>query len=150
MLVSAKIYKNLSMIIGAVSLSVGSAMADGIVVTDVYAIASSPMAKAGATFVSLKNEGETDDRLLSATSDVAKRVEVHTHLMEDGVMMMREAEEGFPIPAGGELLMKRGGKHVMLMGLNTSLTQSVEFSLTLEFEHAEPMTIMVPVDLERN
>ena len=39
------------MIIGAVSLSVGSAMADGIVVTDVYAIASSPMAKAGATFV---------------------------------------------------------------------------------------------------
>ena len=47
------------------------------------------------------------------------------------------------------MVMRRGGKHVMFMGLSQSFTQDVLVPLTLVFEEAGEMTIEVPVDLTR-
>ncbi len=126
-------------------------MADGIVVEDAYARASTSMSLAGAAFMVLRNDSGTDDRLVSASAPtVAKRVELHTHQEDgDGVMRMVEVAEGFVLPAGGARALERGGDHVMLMGLTTSLTEGVTFPLTLVFEQAGEVTVEVPVDLDR-
>ncbi|MFW2588028.1 copper chaperone PCu(A)C [Sagittula sp. SSi028] len=119
-------------------------------VSDAYARASSPTAKAGAAFMMIENTGAEEDRLLSAESDVAARVELHTHKdLGDGVMKMMHVEEGFVIPAGGMHALKRGGDHVMFMGLNRSLTEGESVSVTLTFEQAGEVTVEVPVDLTR-
>ena len=126
------------------------AAAQDITVTDAYARAASPVAKSGAAFMVIHNDGDTDDRLIAVRSDAAARTELHTHKdMGEGVMKMMEVEEGFPLPAGGMHALARGGDHVMLMGLAGPMAQDDVISVTLVFEQAGEMEIEVPVDLER-
>lgn len=130
----------------------GAALAGGtgIVAEDAYARAATPSSKAGAAFMMLVNTSDQDDRLIAARSDVAKKVELHTHVDQGGgVMKMTQIEDGIALPAGSTHMMQRGGDHVMLMGLNQSLTQGDTISVTLVFETAGEVVIEVPVDNER-
>ena len=63
----------------AATLLAAPALAE-ITIEDAYARSSSPMAKAGAAFMVIQNSGADSDRLISATSPAAARVELHTHL----------------------------------------------------------------------
>ncbi|MBK1635173.1 copper chaperone PCu(A)C [Rhodovulum adriaticum] len=128
----------------------GPALAGEIAITDPYARASTMMSKSGAAFMVIENAGTQDDRLVAATSDVAAKVELHTHEEDaNGVMRMVEVEEGFAIPAGGQHVLARGGDHVMFLGLTRPLEQGDMVSVTLTFEKAGEMVVEVPVDLER-
>jgi copper(I)-binding protein len=119
-------------------------------VEDPYARAASAMAVSGAAFMAVTNPTDQDDRIIAARSDVAERVELHTHIMtDDGVMRMVEVEEGIPLPAGETVLLQRGGLHVMFLGLRQPLLQDEEIEVTLEFETAAPLTVTIPVDLNR-
>lgn len=125
------------------------ALAD-IVITDPYARTSRPGAPSGAAFMIIENTGETTDRLLSASSGVSQRVELHTHIDQgDGVMKMVEVEEGFEIEAGASYVLERGGDHVMFMGLNQTLEQGSSVEVTLTFETAGDVIVSIPVDNER-
>jgi copper(I)-binding protein len=125
-------------------------LADGITIVDPYARTSAMMSQSGAAFMVIENTGTADDRLVSATSDVAERVELHTHKEDaDGVMQMIEVTEGFVIPAGGQHALARGGDHVMFLGLTRPLAQGDVVSVTLTFEKAGDVVVEVPVDLER-
>jgi copper(I)-binding protein len=123
---------------------------DGMHVHDIYARSSGAMGASGAVFFMVHNNTDTDDRLIAAASDVAARVELHTHIEdENGVMQMREVEEGFPLPAGEMHALERGGDHVMLMGLTRELKDGDSFPLTLIFEKAGDMVIEAVVDNAR-
>jgi copper(I)-binding protein len=127
------------------------AFADGIMVHDPYARASAMMSQSGAAFMEIMNQTDTDDRLIAARSDVAQRVELHTHQEDaNGVMRMIHVEEGFAIPAGGSHALARGGDHVMFLGLNQPFEHGDEIEVTLVFEQAGEMTVTIPIDLERN
>ncbi len=123
---------------------------EGVVVEGAYARANGASAKAGAAFMVIKNYNAEDDRLIAASTDVANMVELHTHIEgENGVMMMRPDEDGFDLPANGEAHLKRGGDHVMMMGLKHALNHGDTVEITLVFEKAGEIKIQVPVDLER-
>ncbi len=125
----------------------GPAIAE-ILVLDPYIRTSGPMAKSGAAFMDLRNTGAADDTLLAASSDVAMRVELHTHKdIGDGVMQMIQIEGGMPVPAGGDHLLERGGDHIMFMGLTRSLAQGDIVEVTLTFENAGDINLKIPVDL---
>ncbi len=131
----------------ALTCSVTAVLADPIAVADAYARSG---AKSGAAFFTILNTGTVDDRLVGVSSDVARRTELHTHIMNDqGVMRMVHVEDGFAIPAGGEHQLARGGDHVMLMGLATPLEQGGTVTITLEFEVAGEISIEIPVDNDR-
>jgi len=126
------------------------AWAEGIDVQDAYAISAGPAAPTGAAFMVIHNQGGAPDRLIDVRSDAAARVELHTHRENaDGVMQMIHVTEGFDLPADGELLLARGGHHVMLMGLTAPLEQGTVFTMTLVFEEAGEVPVEVTVDLER-
>lgn len=132
---------------GALTLAAAPAFADDgaeIMAMDPYAYATSASAIAGGAYISLMNRGDAD-RLVGATGDVAKRVEVHQTETEDGVMKMRPVEGGLELPAEAELTMAPGGYHVMLMGLQEPLSEGESFPVTLEFESGETLTVDVPV-----
>lgn len=120
-----------------------------VAIEDPYARAASPSAISGAAFMQIMNMGEAEDRLVAAASDVAERVELHTHVMDGDVMRMVEVEEGFAVPAGESISLERGGMHVMFLGLNRPLTQGDEVEVTLTFEQAGDVTVTIPVDNER-
>jgi copper(I)-binding protein len=119
-------------------------------VMDPYARSSTMMSATGAAFMTLMNKTDQDDRLIDAKSDIAERVELHTHIEDaNGVMQMREVEDGFAVPAGGMHELARGGDHIMFLGLKTGLKQGDMIPLTLVFEKAGEIVVEVPVDLER-
>jgi periplasmic copper chaperone A len=121
-----------------------------VVIEDAYARASSAMAQSGAVFMSIYNHNDFPDVLIGAESDVAERLELHTHIQtSDGVMRMVEVEGGIPLGADETVLLERGGLHVMLLGLTRPLEDGDTFTLRLIFETSDPVEIVVPVDLQR-
>lgn len=139
--------KNLTLLAGALAFTPGFALAD-MVISDAYARASNT--KAGAAFMVIENTGDQDDRLLAVSSSIAARTELHTHQETgDGIMRMMHVEDGFAIPAGGTHMLKRGGDHVMFMGLSEPMEQGDLVPVTFVFEHAGDMMVHIPVDLER-
>ncbi|TNF63712.1 MAG: copper chaperone PCu(A)C [Rhodobacteraceae bacterium] len=143
-------FKTTLLAAASAALLAGAAFADGIMVKDPYARSSGPTAVAGAAFMELMNPGTEDDRLIAARSDIAERVELHTHLQDaNGVMRMVEIEDGIAVPAGGSALLARGGDHVMFIGLKQPLNQGDEIAVTLVFEKAGEVAVTIPVDLER-
>lgn len=128
-----------------------AALADPVIeIVDPYARASGMSAISGAAFMVLRNTGTTDDRLIAATSPVAERVELHTHISDDqGVMRMVEVEEGFAVPAGGDHALARGGDHVMFLGITTPFEDGTTVPVTLTFERSGDIVVDVPVDLRR-
>ena len=101
--------------------------------------------RAGGAFMMIHNAGNRGDRLISAESDMAGLVQLHTTLVEDGVMKMRQVEGGIEVPADGMAELKPGGFHVMMMGLTGPLEEGASFPVTLTFEQAGAVTIDVKV-----
>jgi copper(I)-binding protein len=99
----------------------------------------------GVVYLTLKNDGSVDERLISASSDVAMTAELHTVNMVDGVMQMRQAVDGIELPAGETVRFEPGGLHIMLIGLTRALEPGDEFSVSLTFEHAAELTVRAEV-----
>ncbi|MFT4097879.1 MAG: copper chaperone PCu(A)C [Rhodoblastus sp.] len=102
-------------------------------------------APVGAGYVTLKNVGGAADKLLSATADVAGKVEIHEMSMDGGVMKMRPIA-GLEIPAGKSVELKPGGYHIMFMGLKQPLKAGDTIKGTLTFEKAGAMPVEYKVE----
>lgn len=126
------------------------AFAEGIMVLDGYARASSAKSRSGAAFMVIENHSGQDDQLVSVSSPAADLAQLHTHKEDtNGVMKMLHVEAGFALPDGAVLELARGGKHVMLMGLTAPLEPGKMVSLVLQFEKAGELVVEVPVNLDR-
>ena len=111
-----------------------------------FARASAGMARAGAAYMTIQNNGAADDVLIGAEAAVSERIELHTHEMTDGVMRMREVEGGIPVPAGETTVLQPGGLHVMFLGLHEPLVEGEMFPLTLIFEQSGAVTVEVSIE----
>ncbi|MEY4982026.1 MAG: hypothetical protein RIR62_292 [Pseudomonadota bacterium] len=123
---------------------------EGMHIHDIYARTNGGIGQSGAAFMMIHNNSDTDDRLVEVRSDVAERVELHTHRESaDGVMQMVEIEGGIALPAREMHELARGGDHVMLMGLTRELADGDSFTLTFVFEQAGEVVMDVTVDNAR-
>lgn len=127
---------------GPASAQDTEARAGDVRVTQAWARAS--VGRAGAAYVTLENTSEAPDRLISASTDVARTAALHTHEMEGDVMKMRPVE-ALDIPAKGSVTLEPGGNHIMLMGLKGKLVEGESFPLTLVFERSGSATVTVSV-----
>lgn len=98
-----------------------------------------------AAFMSLTNPGNTDIKLISATSPIAGMVQLHEMAMKDGKMVMQEKAGGVTVPATSHAHLSPGGDHVMLMGLKQALKPGDEVPLTLKFSDNTTHDLTVPV-----
>ena len=89
-----------------------------------------------AAYLSITNHGGTADRLLAAESSLARKTELHTMDVTNGVMKMRQIDGGIAIPAGKTIQLAPGGFHVMLIGLRAALNAGENYQVTLTFEKA--------------
>ncbi len=96
-----------------------------------------------AAFMTLRNSGPAV-AIVAAESPVAEIVELHTHVHDNGVMRMRKIDK-IELPAGGEVTLKPGGLHVMLLGLKQDLNEGERISVTLKFSDGSSKTIEAPV-----
>ena len=139
-------FRTLSAAALALAATAAAALAADLEALDPYARSANPMS--GAAFMVIRNAGPGDERLVAARADISERVELHTHVMEDGVARMREIE-AIEVPAGGEARLERRGLHVMFLGLTRPLEDGDRFPLELVFESGRTLEIEVPVDNAR-
>src|SRR4051812_14847827 len=74
--------------------------AGDLVITQAWTRATPNGAKVGGGFLTIENKGNAPDKLISASADVAGKVEVHEMATTDGVMKMRPVEGGLAIEPG--------------------------------------------------
>jgi len=119
-------------------------LADGMKIENPRARPSLGVAKNTAAFFTIHNGTAQADKLLSAEGTVSRKVELHTHLKENGIFKMRQVRS-IDVPANGMVALQPGGLHVMVIGVHSPLKVGDTFELKLNFAHAKPMTITVPV-----
>ena len=101
--------------------------------------------RTGAAYLTVRNGGAADDRLIGVASEVADRAELHGSEMQDGVMRMRPVE-AVEVPAHGQAALEPGGLHVMLIGLKAPLEEGGSFALTLTFENAGEVEVVTTIE----
>jgi periplasmic copper chaperone A len=137
----------LALMLAAFSGFAQAVFAGDIAVTQAMARASlTPTITSGAVYLSLKNSGTTDDRLMSITTPAAASSMIHETTIVNDVMKMRMVEDGLLLAAGETVEMKTGGTHVMLMGLKAPLKKGETIVLELAFEKAGVVSVDVPVE----
>ncbi len=90
-------------------------------------------AKVAGGYFTVTNHGSAPDRLVSISSDIAAKAEVHEMAVKDGVMTMRKVDGGLEVPAKGKAELAPGGYHLMFIGLNRQPKQGEKFAATLTF-----------------
>lgn len=109
-----------------------------------WARATPPNARTGAAYLTLLNQGSAADRLVSASSAAAERVELHAHVNEGGVMRMK-AIDAIALAPGERVSLRPGGLHVMLIDLKGPLRENTRIPVTLRFAAAGEVTVEIPV-----
>jgi periplasmic copper chaperone A len=135
--------RSLAFVASLVIASAALAQNNQLEVSNAWARATPGKAETGAAYLTIQSP--TADRLLSASSPVAKKTELHTMSMEGMVMKMRPLA-GIDIPAGQPVALKPGGQHIMLEGLGAPLREGQSFPLTLTFEKAGTRTVTVAIE----
>jgi copper(I)-binding protein len=138
--------KKLTLLAAGLIFSAGvfAAAADDVVVQEPYVRLAPPNAVATGAFMVFQNPGAKMVKILKVESPVAKVSEMHTHLNEAGVMKMRPVA-AIEIPANGEVVLKPGSLHVMLIDLKAALKEGESVPLTFSFDDGSTKKIEAKV-----
>lgn len=126
----------------AASVSAADVKVGNLSIDDVWARTGQP-GQVSAAFMDVKNKGAAD-KIVSAHCDCAKATELHDMKMADGKMLMMQVP-AMDVPANGELKLKPGGYHIMLIGLNRPLVAGEMLPIKVKFEKAGEVTVQAKV-----
>ena len=110
-------------------------------IADPWSRATPKGSSVAAGYMKIKNTGSTPDRLISGSSDVSSKFEVHEMTMENGVAKMRPVNGGLEIKPGDTVELKPGSFHVMFVGLKKPLAAGDHITATLTFEKAGTVNV---------
>ena len=95
----------------------------------------------GSVYMKIKNNGNSDDKLLSASSDKAGMVMIHRSIREGDISKMIHIHDGITIPGNSSVSLKPGDYHLMLMNLDKNLSLGDKISIILNFEKNDSLEI---------
>jgi periplasmic copper chaperone A len=108
-----------------------------------------PVAEATAAYMRIRNLSQLPLRLVGASSSIATRIDlmITTRHSRNGQQIMgMENVDSLEIPAGGELELKPGGNHLMVMGLTSHSKEGERVKLTLQFAPGDQrLDVEIPV-----
>ena len=113
-------------------------------VRDAWTRETVPGQTAAAVYLTIDNEGGRD-RLVQVWTPAAASASLHSSSNDGGVARMRPLPDGLEIPAGGRVVLKPGGDHIMLTGLGLVLRRGDGIALRLGFERSDARTVRVRI-----
>ena len=102
--------------------------------------ATTPGMTSSAAYFTIHNGDKKPVRLTKIKSSIARKSELHTTIMKDGMMRMQKVSD-LDIPEGDKVVLKPGGYHVMLMGLRKQIQLGDHVPVTLSFSNGDTVTI---------
>jgi copper(I)-binding protein len=105
--------------------------------------ATAPGTSVGVAYLEIVNDGP-DDELLSVTSPVARRVEMHSMTTVGEMMQMRELAT-LKVPGHSRIAFAPGGLHLMLIDLRAPLKEGATVPLVLHLRGAGTLKLQARV-----
>ena len=121
------------------------ASAADIAIRQAWSRATPKGAQVAAGYLTIENRADSADKLLSASTPIAGKTEIHEMLEHGGVMKMRPIKDGLTIPPNGKLTFAPGGRHLMFVELRSPLVEGEQVPVSLEFEKAGQIDISLQV-----
>lgn len=109
-------------------------------IANIWLRESIPGSENGAAYFTITNQQAETVRLVGATTEAARAVEVHEHVMRDGMMRMRRVPS-LEIAPDATVELKPGSFHLMLFGLKKPLAVGDQVEFILNFDNGDSMTI---------
>lgn len=106
--------------------------------------ATPPNAQVAGGFVEIDNQG-SDDRLISISSSLSSKVEIHEMKMDGDVMQMRQLKDGLQIPGKEITVLKPGGLHLMFIQPKQALREGQKITATFLFTKAGKREVVFTV-----
>ena len=116
------------------------AQAAQVEIANVWLRESIPGSENGAAYFTITNQQAQPIRLVGASTEAARAVEVHEHVMRDGMMRMRRVP-ALEIAPDATVELKPGSYHLMLFGLKKPLAVGDQIEFTLNFENGATTVI---------
>ena len=125
----------------AATVHAGEVKAGNLAITQAWSRATPGSAQVAGGYLTIENKGSQPDRLLSASTNAAKKIEIHEMALDKGIMTMRPIDGGLFIEAGKTVKFEPGGRHLMLIGLAAPLAEGEQVSVSLAFERAGQVSV---------
>jgi copper(I)-binding protein len=109
-------------------------------IDDAWVAAAPKNAPALAMFMEIENESHQDIRLLRAEGTGFARIELHRSMPMDGMMKM-VPQDYIPVSAKGEVKLRPGDYHIMLIGPERVPAIGERIMLTLVFDNGERLPV---------
>ena len=121
-----------------------AALAQGISARDAWSRATPAAGDVGAVYLTIENRGFEADRLLGASTEAARNIEIHRTSITDGIARMRPVKE-LVIAPGETAILHADGHHLMLFGLEAPLSEGQALAIDLTFENAGTVRVLAEV-----
>lgn len=106
--------------------------------------ASVGAAETGTVYLTAVNHGGETDRLVGADTALAERATLQAPDIVDDIATMRPLE-AIEVAPGTPTVVRPGGLHILLQGLDRPLRAGETFPLLVIFEHGGVMEVQVEV-----
>jgi copper(I)-binding protein len=125
----------------APAVHAGEVTIGNLLITQAWSRATPGGAPVAGGYLSIESKGSLPDRLLSGSTDAARKIEIHEMAIEKGIMTMRPIEGGLFIEAGKTVKFEPGGRHLMFIGLGAPFREGEQVSVSLAFETAGKVAV---------
>lgn len=126
--------------VSLVSIPVSSLHAEDVLKVEEPHVRVTIPGRPAAGYMTVKNTGTAADAITAASSPLAKRIELHQHSMDGGIMRMRQVEQ-VEVPAAGEVAFSSGGYHLMIFGLDKSVKPGDALPVTLTLKSGKNIEV---------
>jgi copper(I)-binding protein len=104
-----------------------------------------PAGSNSAAYMTITGASGQADALLSASSPAADMVQLHEVSTDASGMTGMHPIDRLDIAAGGSVMLKPGGYHLMVMGVRSELAVGGTVELDLVFEHAGKVVVQAEI-----
>lgn len=136
--------KKISILFSTLCVSLSAFAHDGLKYDEPYARATPPNAVNSAIFMTIENHMDAERTLISATTEIADKAELHTVEKDGDLMKMRQVDQ-IILPAHGQVILKPGSYHIMLLNVKQPLVEGDNIHVTLGYANGETENLEVPV-----
>ncbi len=132
-------------IIFVVNFAASAGELDNIIVSDAYIRASIPGTIHSSAYMRIdNNNNEKAVTLVNVSSKISPRIEMHNHVMENGMMHMQQLHK-IDIAANTQVLLQPHGLHLMFFNLTNPLVDKEVVEITLHFSNNNRVIVPIAV-----
>ncbi|MDC0093988.1 copper chaperone PCu(A)C, partial [Alphaproteobacteria bacterium] len=102
----------------------------GLLISDFWIKATIGKHKMTSGYLTIENTNNIDERLVSLTSEISKKTQIHDMVVQNDIMKMKHLSDGILIKAKSTVSFRPGSYHIMFMELNKHLVEMNKYQVT--------------------